>query len=539
MINITSGIMLNTMLLVLRNQNNSQDNSIESQPDIETEKCYGIYGCFSIVEPWVTDNRPISLFPKSPEILKIRYPSFSRHKAKIPYILDTNEPERIKPSRINPAGPFYFISHGYLESGDKLWIEKMTSTLLSLDINANATVISVDWRAGSSPPYVQACANIRLVGTMTAHLIYDIYSNLNLKNLDNFHFIGHSLGAHLGGYAGNVLQTDFGLKLGRITGLDPADPYFNKVANVVRLEKSDAKFVDIVHTDASLFIKGGLGLFESIGHIDYFPNGGSNQPGCNQGMMEYLNAQQGSIFRTLRQFLGCNHIRAYEFFTESISPSCPFLTMQCESYQDFTRGACFKCGEEDHNCLPFGFHSYRGYKRLVESNTIDVSKPLNVFFMTTDRESFCSMHYRITVNISASIESSTHGGDVGRLWMVLISRNGTFSERIPLEEHTGLHKPATQRTLVVSARDIGIPESAKVEWEYETNLLNPLTWRILMSPRVYVAWIHIESLEHRSGITVCPPQESPVIVNTPSYFQQHHCRNLSPIKISTKSRFVF
>lgn len=51
-----------------------------------------------------------------------RYPSFSRHKAKIPYFLDTNEPDRIKPSRINPAGPFYFISHGYLESGDKLWV---------------------------------------------------------------------------------------------------------------------------------------------------------------------------------------------------------------------------------------------------------------------------------------------------------------------------------------------------------------------------------------------------------------------------------
>lgn len=54
-----------------------------------------------------------------------------------------------------------------------------------------------------------------------------------------------------------ILQQDFGLKLGRITGLDPADPYFNSVDNVVKLDKSDAKFVDIVHTDASLFIKGG------------------------------------------------------------------------------------------------------------------------------------------------------------------------------------------------------------------------------------------------------------------------------------------
>lgn len=29
---------------------------------------------------------------------------------------------------------------------------------------------------------------------------------LGLSHLDNFHFIGHSLGAHLGGYCGHALQ---------------------------------------------------------------------------------------------------------------------------------------------------------------------------------------------------------------------------------------------------------------------------------------------------------------------------------------------
>lgn len=51
----------------------------------------------------------------------------------------------------------------------------MTSRLLSLSENAHATVIPVDWRAGSSPPYTQAVANIRLVGSMTAYLIFDLY----------------------------------------------------------------------------------------------------------------------------------------------------------------------------------------------------------------------------------------------------------------------------------------------------------------------------------------------------------------------------
>lgn len=33
-------------------------------------------------------------------------------------------------------------------------------------------------------------------------------------------------GAHMSGYAGYYLQRDFELKLGRITGCDPAKPYF-------------------------------------------------------------------------------------------------------------------------------------------------------------------------------------------------------------------------------------------------------------------------------------------------------------------------
>lgn len=67
-----------------------------------------------------------------------------------------------------------------------------------------------------------------------------------MKNLDNVHMIGHSLGAHLSGYAGTVLQVDFGLKLGRITGLDPAEPHFAQTEAIVRLDTTDAKYVDIV-----------------------------------------------------------------------------------------------------------------------------------------------------------------------------------------------------------------------------------------------------------------------------------------------------
>lgn len=35
-------------------------------------------------------------------------------------------------------------------------------------------VVVIDWGSGSSPPYTQAVANIRLVGTITAKLIKEM-----------------------------------------------------------------------------------------------------------------------------------------------------------------------------------------------------------------------------------------------------------------------------------------------------------------------------------------------------------------------------
>ena len=108
--------------------------------------------------------------------------------------------------------------------------------------------------------------------------------------------VGHSLGAHLMGKAGRTFTNQLPSHplIGRVTGMDPAGPRFfdgpilSAIPELAEniLTPESAQFVDVIHTDGALkpgavWLPPRLGALVQLGHIDFYPSGGSIQPGCS------------------------------------------------------------------------------------------------------------------------------------------------------------------------------------------------------------------------------------------------------------------
>jgi hypothetical protein len=83
----------------------------------------------------------------------------------------------------------------------------------------------------------------------------------------------------------------------------------------------------------------GLGLSYPAGHIDFWPNNGTDHPGCEQGLIGGIN-DNGGLWEGIRDFVACNHLRSVRFFEESIKQTCEFRSYSCDSWTDFEQGYC-------------------------------------------------------------------------------------------------------------------------------------------------------------------------------------------------------
>jgi len=95
--------------------------------------------------------------------------------------------------------------------------------------------------------YPEVASSTQIVGKVVGKFIEML---INSKNADpkKIILIGHSLGAHIMGFAGSYVNETLKKTVGIITGLDPARPCFVNRDKRYRLDPSDALLVEAIHT---------------------------------------------------------------------------------------------------------------------------------------------------------------------------------------------------------------------------------------------------------------------------------------------------
>lgn len=124
-----------------------------------------------------------------------------------------------------------------------------------------------------------------------------------------------------------------------------------------------------------------------------------------------------------------------------------------------------------------------------------------MYLLTGDAPPFCKGHYKIIVDISNTEESKLHRGEIGTLWFTIHSTSdgtGLRSNRMQLNDG-GYHEPGTTYTSIVPGDVVEKIKSVEVEFQYDTNVMNPLTWRMFSAPRLYISRIRVENLEAAKG----------------------------------------
>lgn len=272
---------------------------------------------------------------EDPDLSKVRFFLWSGHNKFHPSQVELTL-ESIQKSHIDGSKPIIILSHGWNADGHE-YGSRFASAYLSVGLG-DWNIISIDWgRLESWANYPGAAEMTRHVGRHAATLVL-LLTQAGM-DLSSIHLIGHSLGAHVVGFIGKEVQS-MGLgKVSRITGLDPAKPFFELATIKDRIDKSDAEFVDIIHTNSGNLWDGCLSIPKPLGHIDFYPAGGEHQPGCTEACLgsNCINMTIEDLFKG-----GCSHDRANEYFIESIKSTPPsrFLATSCRNWDDWLQEKC-------------------------------------------------------------------------------------------------------------------------------------------------------------------------------------------------------
>ena len=136
--------------------------------------------------------------------------------------------DSLRSSEFDPSKPTKILIHGYRgkHNANGSFPTDVKEAYLETKYKKDFNLFVLDWSALALPGpksffraanYPGAVKNVRTAGERLAAFIIWLNKDFDV-NLDRVHLIGHSLGAHVAGNAGNMVIKRLGHSVGRITG---------------------------------------------------------------------------------------------------------------------------------------------------------------------------------------------------------------------------------------------------------------------------------------------------------------------------------
>lgn len=182
-------------------------------------------------------------------------------------------------------------------------------------------VFVVDWSLGAASEFEISRSRVGPVGQHVGMFLDFVKQTLgDAFTFETLQVVGHSMGGHAAGYVGKSVRKG---RIPKLVALDPASTSFLLEDPKTRVDKSDADYVETIHTNIDA-----MGFEQPIGHASFYPSFGRQQPGCSQDPWD-----------------GCDHLRSVEFFAESIKNPQAFYGTRCSSIDSILTRSCPSAGE--------------------------------------------------------------------------------------------------------------------------------------------------------------------------------------------------